>query len=252
MIKYNLVSFYIKMERKYAAFYEFMPIFFGMVVFSVGYAVKHYVVNLSILYNSLKTPWGIVTALFVYDGVENAIIYAFFAILFIAANAAYARCLRVDRYTLTLTVSLVAALTGNIADLAVFVVKYPNGFGVGQSGIVYGFMGAIGAIAFFDFLMYLLLAVRKVRKKPIGLIMKNRTGGRLRRIVTYIFTTLTLLFTVIYAIADLPAFFSVAPGVDSFVHVASFGTGALISLYLVYRHRDRLLWASEPPKKGTI
>ncbi len=240
------------MERKYAAFDEFVPIFFGIVVFSVGYAVKQYVVNLSMLYNSLKTPWGIVTALFVYDGAENAIIYAFFAILFIAANAAYSRSLRVDRYFLTMAVSLIAALIGNIADLVVFVVKYPNGFGVGQSGIVYGFMGAIGATAFFDFLIYLLLAVRKVRKRPLGLIMKNRTGGRLRRVITYIFTTLTLLLTVVYAIADLPAFFSVAPGVDSFVHVASFGTGALISLYLAYRYRDRLLWASEPPKKKRI
>ena len=145
--------------KKFTALHEFLLIFFGIIVFSVGYTVKHYVANLPILYNSLKTPWGVITGLFVYDGVENAIFYAFFAFLFIATNAAYARSLRVYRYLLTMAVSLAAALIANIADLAVFVVKYPNGFGVGQSGILYGFMGAI---ALFDFMVYLLLAAKKI------------------------------------------------------------------------------------------
>ena len=82
------------MERKYSGIYEFLLIFFGIIVFSVGYAVKKYSANISIFYDSLKTPWGIVTAPFVYDGVANAVVYAFFVILFIAANAAYSRSLQ--------------------------------------------------------------------------------------------------------------------------------------------------------------
>ena len=237
------------MERKYPDFYEFFLILFGMIVFSAGYAVRYYSANMSILYNSLKTPWGVVTALFVYDGVDNAIVYAFFVILFIAANAAYGRSLRVERYFLTTGASLVAAVIGNIASLGLFVVKYPNGFDVGQSGIVYGFIGAIAAIAFFDIVFYLLLAIKKVRKKPPRIIMKNRVGGRLRRAITYIFTTLTFLFTIVYAVADFPAFFSVAPGIDSLVHIVSFLAGAIVSSYLLYRYRDRMLWFSESPKK---
>lgn len=237
------------MERKYPDFYEFFLILFGMIVFSAGYAVRYYSANISILYNSLKTPWGVVTALFVYDGVDNAIVYAFFVILFIAANAAYGRSLRVERYILTTGASLVAAIIGNIASLGLFVVKYPNGFDVGQSGIVYGFMGAIGIIAFSDIFLYCQQEIKKIRKKPLGTIMKNRVGGRLRRVITYIFTTLTFLFTFVYAVADHPAFFSVAPGIDSLVHVVSFGAGAIVSLYILYRYGDRMLCISEPPKK---
>lgn len=85
------------------------------------------------------------------------------------------------------------------------------------------------------------MAIAKARKNPLGLVLKNRSGWKLRRIITYIFTMLTLLFTVVYAVVDLPALYSVAPRVDSFVHVASFEAGAIISLYLGYRYKDSML-----------
>lgn len=240
------------MERKYGAWYEFLPIIFGIFVFLVGYVVLKYSPNIASLYVSTKTPWGVITAMFIDDGAANGESYAFLAFLFIAANAAYSRSLRVGRYLVSIGNSLAAGLVANLVNLVLFVVKVPNGYSLGQSGIVYGFWGTIGIMAFSDLFMYAKFFFRKIRKKDIRAIVKNRTGGRVRMAITYVFTIILFLFTFVYVFADLPAFFSFAPGVDSFVHIISFGAGGMMTLYVLYRHWDQLFWATDSPKRRTV
>ena len=204
------------------------------------------------LYNSLKTPWGVITAMFVYDGSANIVVYALFASFFIGANAAYDRSIRVDRYSLTICLSICAAIIANIANLGLYAIVNQNSSAYGQSGIVYGFMGAVTAITLFDFLIYSLILIRRVRKHPIGLRIRKISVRKFRKVTTSMFVVLILLFTIVYAFIDPRNFFSVAPGVDSFVHLISFGSGAIISVCLLYKYREKLMWISEVPKKRNL
>ncbi len=235
--------------KKYSPLFEFFPIFFGIIVFAIGYAVKIHFTNIAILYDSLKTPWGVITSMFVYDGDGNIVAYALFAGLFMGANAAYDRSIRVNRYLLVICSSIFAAIIANISNLGLYAVVNQNGSAYGQSGIVYGLIGAVTAITLFDFGIYLLILYRRARKQPIALRIKKISDRKSRKVTTSTFVVFTLLFTVIYVIIDPFNFFSVAPGVDSFVHLISFGGGAIASIYILYKYKERLMWVSEKPKK---
>ncbi len=230
--------------KPHSVLYEFILIFYGIIVFSIGYVVKAHFTNVAILYDSLKTPWGVITAMFVYDGDANIIVYALFADFFIGANAAYDRSIRAKRYLLTICLSICAALLADIANLGLYALSNRNGSGFGQSGIVYGFIGAVTAVTLFDFLTYLLILIRRVRKKPIGFRMRKMSDRRSRRVTTGIFTIFILLFSIFYALIDPRNFFSIAPGVDSFVHLVSFAIGAIFSIYLIYKYRTSLTYLS--------
>jgi hypothetical protein len=232
------------MERNYSILYEFLPFIFGVVVFLSGYAVARYSPDISNLYDPLKTPWGVITAMLIYDGEANGESYAILAFLFILENAAYRRYLRVGRYIVSVWASLVAPLIANIVDLALYVAKEPSGYSFGQSGIVYGFWGSIGAVAYIDLYLYVTFFFRKVRKRDIGNETRNRSGGKWRKYTTYVFTVFLFLFTFVYPIVDFPAFFSVAPGVDSLVHLISFLAGLIITIFFLYKCRDQMLWVS--------
>ena len=234
----------IKTERNYSFLYEFILIFFGIVVFSIGYAVKTYCDDLPLLYNSLKTPWGIITAAFVYDGAGNIESYAVYASVFMASNAAYVRSMRVPRYFVVTAFSLISAILGNLINLGLYVVKYPNGFDYGQSGIVYGFIGSMAIFIFFDFTFYLLMTIRKAIKKSSGIKKISTVKSKFRKILTYFFTTISFGLTFVYLIIDRSSFFSIGPGVDAFVHAISFAIGVILSLIMILRYKERVLWIS--------
>ena len=187
-----------------------------------------------------------------YDGDGNIVAYSFFASFFIGVNAAYDRSIRANRYSLAICLSIFSAIIANISNLVLYVIVNKNGSAYGQSGIVYGFMGAVTAMTFFDFLIYLLIFIRRVRKHPIGLKIKKISNRKSRKVATSTFMVFTLLFTIVYVLIDPLNFFSVAPGVDSFVHLISFGTGAIVSVGILYKYKERLMWASELPKQRNL
>lgn len=230
------------MEKKYSIWYEFLLPIFGVIIFLTGYLVLKYTANTPILYNTIKTPWGIITSMFIFDGDGNVVDYAIYALVFCAANVRYSRFMRVKRYLLSIWVSLLSAVIGNVINLIVYWLSAPNGYSLGQSGIVYGFMGALAFIALFDILFYLSYSYHK-RKKEISTFNIKRGGSeKARGLVTCVFTVLLFGITIIFLVVDFPLFFSVAPGVDSFLHFISFLSGFLIASVYIILFGDKLWW----------
>lgn len=208
----------------------------------MGYAVRTYYNDLPLLYNSVKTPWGIITSAFVYDGAGNVEYYGLYASVFIASNAAYVRSLRVSRYLVVTGFSLISAIIANLINLGSYALNNPNGFDYGQSGIVYGFIGSMAIFIFFDVAFYLLIAIRKAINKSSGFEEIKTVKSKFRKVLTYIFTTISFCLTFVYLLINRSSFFSVGPGVDSLVHAISFVTGLVLPFIIIWRYKERFPW----------
>ena len=195
-----------------------------------------------LLYNSLSSPWGAVTSIFIYDGWQNAFSYFFLVFLALCSNAAYLRDRRTRRFQVMIASAFLGAIVGNFVQLILWTATFPTGYSLGQSGVVYAFWGSFSCFLLFDVIFTIANLIQKGRnKRPIA--GAPVFHGRLRRRLT---STIVLLIaftlTVGYLVLDPSGFFSAGPGVDSGLHALAYIFGVITtfviwSFYILRRHK---------------
>ncbi|KAA8922160.1 hypothetical protein [Thermoplasma sp.] len=214
---------------------------FAALFFSIGYLVARFYPEPISLYVSPNTPWGIFTSLLIYDGSGNVKFFLIFAFLFSAANAAHNRDLRVRRIILSMEASVLGAVIANFLNLLLYLFTEPNGSSYGQSGVVYGLMGAAGSMALFDMTMYIMTAAEHAKRNDgSSSVLIESSYPRIAVSLTGLMIILSLTF--IYSAIDIQAFYSIRSGIDSFVHSMAFASSGMIFVFSMYRHRRDLLW----------
>lgn len=164
---------------------------------------------------SQATPWGVITSLFVYNGLEqfiqDIIGLLCFTILFIFINMYNPKIERREYSLLFLLNVILLPILLNIG----WIIKYPYILTAGSSGAVYVSIGMVFCYAFFNIL--------------ISLIKHDR------EIDIYFILNLVIFIGIIFSITINPSkFFSANLGTNVLVHIGGFFIGSLITgLYLL-------------------
>ncbi|CAC11864.1 hypothetical membrane protein [Thermoplasma acidophilum] len=215
---------------------------FALFFFLLGYLISSYP-GADRLFNSVRTPWGFLTSIFIYDGSGNVEYFLIFAILFSAANISHARELRIKRTAVALLASVLGSIIANLLDLALFFFTDPAASSYGQSGVVYGLMGSAASMALLDIIFYILVAMGQLRHNDSS--PDQGPVGHARNILSIASLALIFLLTFVFMALDIKAFYSIRPGIDSFVHAMAFGSSAIIFIIISYTHASDLLWVSD-------
>lgn len=215
----------------------FIFILIGMVV-TIPFILFH--MSLAPISDSIKSPWGIITSNFVYDGSGNLEGYILYMSLFLATSSAYCYKNRKKRY---LAIIYSMYLGGVIANGLWLYTMFTQGSTVtsaGESSIIYAFIGACFAIILIDtaIIIFGLPHDKIFKKKPYLYYLKSPL--RIWRWVGGGFSIgISLLL-----LADLydgqVAFFSEYSHINFTVHIYGFILGSLIAGAL-YLYNLRLL-----------
>ena len=174
-----------------------------------------------ILGDSLTTPWGIATSIFVHVSLghisANVLgLFTFFLWFFITSLFLS----RAERRTRALTFVLVVFSMAILAN-ALWIVLAPQEKSVGASGMVYAAEGSTFGFAFFNLLRIIVPSLSKYRQH-----------SRERRHELLIFSFFNLGFLVYFfaTFINPASFLNLAPGVNVFVHYISFMGGFLLTV----------------------
>jgi len=203
-----------------------IPIF-GVIFFLTGYLVIKYAPDVSILYNSSGTPWGIFTSVFIYDGPGNVVYFTILFLFFFVENITYDQSVRLWRSLLTIGVSLSSALVANVFDLILFTANSSNARSYGQSGVIYAFWGIIFILSML-YLFDHFKSFKQIMKKVNGTTIKVWPTKKSLLIISCLFATIIFSYTLFYISVYPRRFLSAAPDVNYFVHIISFIAGSLI------------------------
>ncbi len=220
---------------------ESLLFLFALFFFLLGYLISSYP-GADRLFNSVRTPWGFLTSIFIYDGSGNVEYFVIFAILFSAANISHTREFRIRRTILALSASIAGSIIANLLDLALFFFTDPAASSYGQSGVVYGLMGSAASMALLDIIFYILVPMGQLKRKDSS--QEYGMIGHARNILSIVSLALIFLLTFVFMALDIKAFYSIRPGIDSFVHAMAFGSSAIIFIIVSYTHASDLLWVS--------
>jgi len=175
----------------------------------------YFSINVVALANSIRTPWGIVTSIFVHassDHLFSNLLWLFTNFLnFFAANIVF------DEKDITAKCKFlsVSSFVGGVCANIYCLFAMPTSVSAGSSGLIYSFAGGVMATAMFNIILLAReLFVRRDWKFFTPLLIN-----------VYIVTC----FLVSLALGNLN-FFSVAPENNSTAHVFGFFFGLVASL----------------------
>jgi hypothetical protein len=163
-----------------------------------------------------SSPWGAVTGLSIFDGVDNLITFALCAMIFVEINLGESPAERSRRSRFFL---LVGFGIGVFANLAWMLVTSGGGYTYGKSSIVYAFIGTI-------------FAAVCVKGLPRGNLRKKLAC---RKNIFYLITsTLSAILAALFFISPLKSLMFEGPGLNPFVHEVAFVMSFTLTLVYYY------------------
>ena len=224
--------------------YDAIFILNGFIFFLIGMLVTIpfiiYHVSLAPISNSIKSPWGIITSNFVYDGFGNLEAYILYMSLFLVTCSAYSYETRKKRYLTIICSMFVGGVIANGIWLYTMFTQRSSVTSAGESSVIFAFIGACFALIFIDstIIVFGWLHNKIFKKKPYLYYLKSQMK-RWRWVGGGFSIGLTIIL-----LADLydgrVAFFSEYPHINFTVHVYGFICGSLIAGAL-YLYNLRLL-----------
>lgn len=211
--------------------YDLIFILIGMLV-TISFIFFH--ISLAPISNSIKSPWGIITSNFVYDGYGNLEAYILYTFLFLATSSAYGYKTRKKRYLTIIYSMFIGGVMANILWLYTMYTRNSTITSAGESSVIYAFIGAYFAIVLIDaiIIVFGLPYTKLFKKKPYLHYLKSP-----RRKWRWVGGGFSIGLSIIL-LADLydgqVAFFSEYSHINFTVHIYGFISGSLIAgaLYL--------------------
>jgi uncharacterized BrkB/YihY/UPF0761 family membrane protein len=145
--------------------YDLIFILIGMLV-TISFIFFH--ISLAPISNSIKSPWGIITSNFVYDGYGNLEAYILYTFLFLATSSAYGYKTRKKRYLTIIYSMFIGGVMANILWLYTMYTRNSTITSAGESSVIYAFIGAYFAIVLIDaiIIVFGLPYTKLFKKKP--------------------------------------------------------------------------------------
>ena len=202
----------------------------GLVFFVIGEVIKISMgENVSIIGNSIKTPWGIVTSNFIYDGINNMEWYALFYISLFLSSIAYRSRVKRLRYLASLYSMFLAAIFANAIWLITIYINGSSLNNVGESAVVFGFVGACFSLFVLDSFATLsgFISKRLFRRELRTTSLKS--DSKYRRWIGFSVSSFFLLAIVADLVNARVSFFNLSPRVNYLVHILAFSIGSIIT-----------------------
>ena len=211
--------------------YDFKPVMYMlMIVFIPGLIIfisSSYIDPLGKFVNrslpaSSATPWGVITSLFVYNGVNhfvsNTIAIIGYTLIFTAINY-NDEYRRRHSFFLLFTAFFIAILSNLL-----WIHLHPDIPSVGSSGIGYATLGIDMGFALFNITYYIFRRITQYK-----IVKREKT------ILNFILNLIVFCFFIALYFYMPRIFFSISPNVNIFIHKISFPIGFTATmLYLIY------------------
>jgi membrane associated rhomboid family serine protease len=203
--------------------HDFRPIFLTFLIL-LALSLTTYIIYFAypalneVLAASSRTPWGVVTSIFVHGGFEhlwdNLLFLFLYMLLFCFSNFLILQSEKRKRVSFSLTVIFMMAVISNL----IWVVFVPNTSVIGSSGIVYAFMGVLMGFSLLNSLEILNLkrCDKKNRKYLLAMVVSN--------------LCIFLMFF-LQILSSPQTFLNVAPKVNSSIHDMSFLGGFFLTMF---------------------
>jgi len=182
---------------------------------------------LQLLCSSIKTPWGIVTGIFVHSLDEhlfgNLITIAAYFFMFMYLSVSFSFEAKPAKAKSLVIIVFATAVFANIVSL----ILVPQVKSIGASGIGFAILGVIFAESF----------------KNVSLAIHSLVYLHTPVSPNFFISNLFVFIFLVFGLFLSPtAFFIIAPGVNFFVHMYSFFLGDLCYLtYSLYQNKDVIM-----------
>ncbi len=222
-------------ETVFRRYDDFTLIIAGLVFFALGWAVSKFFPDPALLYNSLHSPWGIVTSNFIYDGWQNAVAYFILVAFALGCSAAYTLEQRAYRYQTIVISQFTGGITASAAQFIIWHIRSQAGYSFGQSGVVYALWGSLSVFLVFGLVVEGANVIRRFQRRGQPILGPALGVRRWSKAVSLFSLVTASLFTFGFFLLDPSGFFSAGPGIDSGLHDLSFAFGLIITtiLYLL-------------------
>lgn len=186
----------------------------GLLYFLICVYVTEFVPNLSAYYLSPKTPIGIFTSLFVYDGWTNIVVFVGAGTFYYISNLYVPEEKEMMRtWSITLAIFSAAILANYL-----WLFTDPSKPSIGQSGVVYALIGVM--------MIFALHNIFTLRKDSLMYIWKSLKSGRkahLNKLELSAVVSIPIFAVFFYQIVSSPSvFLSKGANINYFVHGLSF------------------------------
>lgn len=204
----------------------FIFILIGMVV-TIPFILFH--MSLAPISNSIKSPWGIITSNFVYDGSGNLEAYILYMSPFLATSSAYGYGTRKKRYLTIIYSMYVGGVIANGLWLYTMLTQSNSVTSAGESSVIYAFIGACFALILIDSIIIVFgwPHDKLFKKKPYLYYLKSPM-----RIWRWVGGSFSIGLSIVL-LANLydgrVAFFSEYSHINFTVHIYGFISGSLIA-----------------------
>lgn len=186
----------------------------GLFYFLVCVYVTEFIPNLSRYYLSPKTPIGIFTSLFVYDGWTNIVVFMGVGIFYYISNLYVPEENQMKRtWSITLAIFSAAILANYL-----WLFTDPSKPSIGQSGVVYALIGVM-----MIFALHNVFTLNKDSLKYIWKSLKTRHKAHLNKLELSAVMSIPVFAIFFYQIVSSPSvFLSKGTNINYFVHGVSF------------------------------
>jgi hypothetical protein len=177
---------------------------------------------------SIKSPWGIITSNFVYDGSGNLEAYILYTFLFLATSLAYGYGTRKKRYLTIIYSMFIGGVIANTLWLYTMFTQNNTITSAGESSVIYSLIGACFAIVLIDvfIIIFGLLYNKLFKKKPYLFYLKS--PARIWRWVGGGFSVSLSIILLVNLYDEPVAFLSEYSHFNFTVHIYGFIFGLLI------------------------
>lgn len=242
------------MERKtnkidsFVLFKEYSQLIYISFAFVIGGFIYFIDKNPTSLYLGGTTPWGIITSIFVYDGLSNITSFYLLASLYIFSTIYQTPLVRAQRSTLIVKSSYFVPVFVNVLWFA-RAYNVNGAFSYGQSGIIYAYWGIItffSLVSFFE----IFFGWRKIKSNKASYDNKEFKTLKTKNYFS-LFFDISILILTFGLLTNPTVFFNMSKGVNYFVHVFSFLGGIAIGDLFMLLDRFRALKTKKNAKSTT-
>lgn len=185
--------------------------------------------NVAMVGNSIRSPWGIITSNFIFDGINNIEAYAMFLFFLWVTSVAYQSKIRKERYIASMISMFVGAFIANgIWLYTMYLGNNPEITG-GQSAVVYAFWGACFSLFVIDSVLVLVSSISNKLLHNSLRVASLASNSKIRRIVGEISSIIFSLIILVDIYDGRVAFFSELPHFNYFIHISGFFSGFFIA-----------------------
>lgn len=169
----------------------------------------------TLMCTSQITPWGVVTGLFLFDGIYNVIIFGVVGVMFAQMNLGESTRERSRRSRFFLVTGFGTAIAAN----CVWMLSNPTAFSRGQSGVVFSLLGTVVAT----------VCCKGLPARGIGQSVASRKNALLSMM-----SASTVVLVVLLVATPLASSFFGGAGMNQTVHEVTFVASFVLTVPYYY------------------